>query len=185
MNLPRRRAGPPAPDAPEDAILANADRFQGNGFSPEATLQMERLVGDLRSIYVQQKVRSPSPSSQRKKILIVDDQEEIRRLIRMSVQLEDYEVFEADTGDTGLAKALEIKPDLVVLDVMMPGALDGLHVCRAIKAGPTPTRVLLLTALGGRSRMAAAQKAGADAYLLKPFSPLQLIDVINQLLETE
>jgi len=80
--------------------------------------------------------------------------------------------------------ALEIKPDLVVLDVMMPGALDGFHVCRAIKASPTAPAVLLLTALGGRGRIAAGRAAGADAYLLKPFSPLQLIDTINQLLGT-
>lgn len=151
----------------------------------EATQQMERLAHDLRSMYRQQKSMEPSVDQPAKKILIVEDQDEVRRLIRMTVQLEDYEVFEADTGDSGLAMALEIKPDLVVLDVMMPGALDGLHVCRAIKASPNPPPVLMLTALGRRSSIATGQKAGADAYLLKPFSPLQLIDTINQLLGIE
>ena len=151
----------------------------------DGAMQMERLVRDLRSIYRQQKAAGLAESRQARKILIVEDQDDIRRLIRLTVQLEDYEVFEADSGDSGLAMALEIKPDLVLLDVLMPGVLDGLHVCRAIKAGPKPPPILLLTALGGRSRIAAGQKAGADAYLLKPFSPLQLVDTINRLLAVE
>lgn len=156
--------------------------LQSNRLSWEAALQMERLARDLRSMYREQRCLESSPNPRPRKILIVEDQDEVRRLIRMTVQFEDHEVFEADSGDSGLAMALEIKPDLVLLDIMLPGALDGLHVCRAIKAGPTPPPVLLITALGGRSRVMAGQKAGADAYLLKPFSPLQLIDTINRLL---
>jgi CheY-like chemotaxis protein len=119
---------------------------------------MEHLARDLRSIYRQQRTLESPAQRRAKKILIVEDQDEIRRLIR---------------------------PDLVLLDVMLPGALDGLHVCRAIKAGPNPPLVLLLTSLGGRGRIAVGQKAGADAYLLKPFSPLQLIEIINHLLGIE
>jgi len=178
-------AGPLVHEVGHHAEEPRLDPSQGNRFSLEAVHQMEYMVRDLRSIYRQHKAPELSRGQRPKKILIVEDQDEVRRLIRMTVQLEDYEVVEADSGDSGLAMALEFKPDLVLLDVMLPGALDGFHVCRAIKAGAIPPPVLLLTAIGGRSRIAAGQKAGADGYLLKPFSPLQLIDTINQLLRIE
>jgi two-component system phosphate regulon response regulator PhoB len=169
---------PSAPVAPMDGRLHSDD------FPVRAGMQMLRLADDLRSVYAMQKRVQQAPIQKRKRVLVVDDQDDIRRLICMTVQFEDYEVFEADSGDTGLAMALELKPDLVMLDVLMPGALDGLHVCRAIKAMPDPPRVLLLTGQGGRARRDAGHKAGADAYLLKPFSPLQLIAIINEQLGT-
>ena len=157
----------------------------GDDTGPASTMRTERLVGDLRGQYVKRGPNQDNPGGPRKKILIVEDRADIRRLIRVTVQLEEYEVFEAKDGDTGLAMALEIKPDLVLLDVMMPGALDGLSVCRAIKSSATPAKVLLLTALRGRQHVSEGREAGADAYLLKPFSPLELIDLINQQLADE
>ena len=152
----------------------------GTGFSQEAVRQMERLAGDLRSIYITQKAMRSDDRPPARKILVVEDQAEIRNLIRMTVKLEDHEVHEAADGDTGLAMALELQPDLVLLDVTLPGVLDGLQVCRALKALPTPPHVLLLTARRGKEDIRAGRDAGADAYNLKPISPLQLIDLIDQ-----
>jgi DNA-binding response OmpR family regulator len=153
---------------------------QDNDDDLPATKRTERLVGDLRSTYVKRGPKHDTRGGHRQRILIVEDRPEIRRLIRVTVQLEDYEVLEADTGDTGLAMALELKPDLVLLDIMMPGSLDGMSVCRAIKRSAAPPKVLLLTAMRGRQHVSEGREAGADAYLLKPFSPLELIDIINQ-----
>ena len=118
-----------------------------------------------------------------KKILIVEDHADIRRLIRMTLEFEDYEILEAENGEKGLALALQSRPDLILLDVMMPGALNGLDVCRTLKSNPNPPRVLLLTARGRSEDREAGMQAGAEAYLVKPFSPLQLIENINQQLE--
>jgi len=117
-----------------------------------------------------------------KKILIVDDHADIRRLIRMTLEFEDYDIYEAEDGATALLLAEALRPDLVLLDVMMPGDLDGLAVCRRIKGDPLlqGPGVILLTARGQAQDCEAGRLAGADAYLVKPFSPLQLIDVISQ-----
>lgn len=114
-----------------------------------------------------------------KKILIVEDHADIRRLIRMTLEFDDYEITEASDGESGLAQALAELPDLVLLDVMMPGKLDGLDVCKALKSYPNAPRVLLLTARGRSEDLDVGIQAGADAYLVKPFSPLQLIETIN------
>ncbi len=119
-----------------------------------------------------------------KKILIVEDHADIRRLIRMTLEFDDYEILEAENGDVGLAMATEHQPDLVLLDVMMPGSLNGLDVCRTLKSWPHPPRVLLLTARGRSEDLDAGLQAGAEAYLVKPFSPLQLIENINEQLES-
>jgi DNA-binding response OmpR family regulator len=119
-----------------------------------------------------------------KKILIVDDHADIRRLIRMTLEFEDYDVREAADGEAALALAREFQPDLVLLDVMMPGAINGLDVCRQLRAergtGVGP-RVIMLSARGQASDREAGLQAGADTYLVKPFSPLQLISCIGEL----
>jgi DNA-binding response OmpR family regulator len=118
-----------------------------------------------------------------KKILIVEDHADIRRLIRMTLEFSDFEIFEAPDGDTGLAMTLELAPELVLLDVMMPGALNGLDACRAMKALPKPPRVVMLTARGRSDDMEEGRKAGANAYMVKPFSPLQLMENVNAQME--
>ena len=118
-----------------------------------------------------------------KKILIVEDQPDIRKLIRMTLEFEDYEIHEAADGAFGLRMASAVGPDLVLLDVMMPGELDGLQVCQRIKSDPklAGLKVVLLTARGQARDREAGQVAGADDYLVKPFSPLQLIETIERL----
>ena len=119
-----------------------------------------------------------------KRLLIVEDQADIRKLIRMTLEFEDYDIHEAVNGVEGLRKAIEIAPDLILLDVMMPGELDGLAVCARVRADPAlrQTKVVLLSAPSQLQDFEAGTKAGADAYLAKPFSPLQLIESIERLL---
>jgi len=117
------------------------------------------------------------------KILIVDDHSDIRRLIRITLG-KSFEVLEAEDGRSGLDIARLQKPDLVVLDVMMPGALDGLQVLDAIKSDPRlkQTRVIMVTARGQANDYEDGMRRGADAYFIKPFSPLQLVSAIKETL---
>lgn len=115
------------------------------------------------------------------RILIVEDQPDICKLIRMTLEFGDFEIHEANDGETGLNMARAIKPSIMLLDVMMPGLLDGYQVCTRIKQDPTLSsiQVVMLTARGQVSDLAAGEAAGADAYLVKPFSPLELIDRVE------
>ena len=119
-----------------------------------------------------------------KRVLIVEDQADIRKLIRMTLEFEPYEIHEAANGTDGLRLAGEVLPDLILLDVMMPGQLNGLQVCMQVRANPAlqATRVVLLTARGQTQDRDAGAQAGADEYLIKPFSPLQLIETIERLM---
>jgi two-component system, OmpR family, phosphate regulon response regulator PhoB len=115
-----------------------------------------------------------------KKLLIVEDHADIRKLLRMTLEYDNFEVHEASNGDVGLAMARDIAPDIVLLDLMMPGHLNGLDVCRHIKADPNMqhTKVIMLTARGKASDQEAGTQAGADAYLMKPFSTLLVLETI-------
>lgn len=117
------------------------------------------------------------------KILLVDDHADIRRLIRITLG-KNHEVQEAEDGVAGLEKARAIRPDVVVLDVMMSGALNGLQVLDAIKADPDllHTRVVMVTARGQIRDYEDGMGRGADAYFVKPFSPLQVVACIKDLL---
>lgn len=113
-------------------------------------------------------------------ILIVEDQPDLRKLLRVTMSLGDVEIHEAENGQAALNMARALHPDVMLLDVMMPGGLDGFQVCSRIKSDPDMknTRVVILTARAQATDIDAAQKAGADAYLSKPFSPLELIDLV-------
>lgn len=119
-----------------------------------------------------------------KRILIVDDQSELRKLVRMTLESSDYELHEAGNGSRTLELLGVIKPHLVVLDIMMPGAVDGLEVCETIKNNPELKRikVVLLSANGQQADLKRGRQAGAEAYLVKPFSPLELIETVDRLL---
>ena len=120
------------------------------------------------------------------RVLIVEDQSDIRKLIRMTLEFEAYEIHEASDGASGLRMARAVMPSIMLLDVMMPGEMDGLQVCQAIKTDPQlrHIKVVLLTARGQARDQEAGRAAGADEYLVKPFSPLQLIDTIERLMTT-
>ena len=117
------------------------------------------------------------------KVLIVEDHADIRRLIRMTLEFEECEIFEASNGESGLVTAARDRPDVVLLDVMMPGEFDGLEVCRMLKLTPglANVKVVILSASGSAADVQKGIAAGADAYLIKPFSPLELTRVVQSL----
>lgn len=119
-----------------------------------------------------------------RKALIVDDQADIRKLILLTMEGEDFELHEADNGVDAWQKAQALRPAVVLLDVMMPGGLDGYQVCEKIKQDPTlqhATKVILLTARGQKTDIEQGQAVGCDAYLVKPFSPIELLDTVDRL----
>lgn len=117
------------------------------------------------------------------RILLVDDHSDIRRLVRITLG-KSFEVLEAEDGSTALEIVRSQKPRLVVLDIMMPGEIDGLQVLNTIKSDPTlaSTRVIMVTARGQAQDYDQGMKLGADAYFIKPFSPLQLVASIKEIL---
>ncbi len=91
--------------------------------------------------------------------------------------------MEASTGDAGLALAGRERPDVLLLDVMMPGEVDGLQVCRQARAMPgmAAASIVIMSARGSDTDLDNGTQAGCDAYLVKPFSPLQLMALIDLL----
>jgi len=118
-----------------------------------------------------------------KRILIVDDHAELRKLVRLTLDCDVYELYEAENGTRALELIDAVRPEVVILDVMMPGALDGYQVCERIKTDPqlAATGVVLLTARGQQGDLEEGKRVKADAYLVKPFSPLALMDLVEKL----
>ncbi len=108
----------------------------------------------------------------REKILVVDDEEDILELVRYNLSKERYRVSCALSGEIALEKAREERPDLILLDLMLPG-LDGLTVCRQLKRDPltSNTPIVMLTAKGEEADIVVGLELGADDYIVKPFSP--------------
>ncbi|QGG80322.1 response regulator [Litorivicinus lipolyticus] len=118
-----------------------------------------------------------------KRVLVVDDQPELRKLITMTLKMGDYEVQEAEDATQGLEKVNAFRPDILLLDVMMPGEMDGYQLCQLLKSDEKyqGLAVVLLTARGQASDLEEGDRVGADKYLVKPFSPLQLIQTVREL----
>ena len=113
------------------------------------------------------------------RVLVVDDETNIVELLSVSLKFQGFEVHTASNGPAALDKAREIRPDAVILDVMMPG-MDGVEVCR--RMDHTSTKVLMLTALGDVTTEVASLEAGARGFLTKPFSSMDLLDRVEALL---
>jgi DNA-binding response OmpR family regulator len=120
-----------------------------------------------------------------KRILIVDDEPNIVISLEFLMMREGHEVHVARDGEAGLVAVRDHRPDLVVLDVMMP-KLDGFAVLESIRSDPelTHTRVLMLTAKGREAEREKGLTLGADAYMPKPFSTRELVDKVKELLAT-
>ncbi|PPD58340.1 response regulator [Dehalogenimonas etheniformans] len=113
------------------------------------------------------------------KILIADDQAPIRSLIS-TVLSKDYQVIQANTGTEALNMARQEKPDLVIMDILMPG-MDGLTVCTQLKADPATAKipVLMLTIIDYELNRKFAENLGADGYVTKPFTAEQLRQAVS------
>lgn len=114
------------------------------------------------------------------KILVVDDEERIRRLLKMYLEREEYIIDEADNGDDALTKALENDYHLILLDLMMPGK-DGIEVCRELRETKA-TPVIMLTAKGEEVNRVQGFEVGTDDYIVKPFSPREVVLRVKALL---
>ena len=119
-----------------------------------------------------------------KKILIVDDEDKVRKLIRITLSIGDFEILEASTGEEALKIAREVIPDIILLDIMMPGRLDGYDVCGSLKKDPDTKDIYIsmLTAKGQKADIERGKAACADDYFVKPFSPMELMNKIDSIL---
>jgi two-component system phosphate regulon response regulator PhoB len=120
------------------------------------------------------------------KVLIADDQATMRQLVRLTLETGHFEIVEAHDGDAALAVATRERPELVFLDWTMPG-LAGVDVCRALRDDPANDgmRIVMLTARSQEGDRETAQAMGADDYITKPFSPIQLLEKVRDVLGPE
>lgn len=112
------------------------------------------------------------------KVLVVEDDATVRDVLRTLLGFDGYQVDTASDGPEGLEKAEELQPDIVLLDVVLPG-MDGLEVCRSLRQRVPGARVVMLTGRGTAEDELDGVSAGADAYLRKPFSSLELLDALG------
>ncbi|MFA5082008.1 MAG: response regulator [Hydrogenophilaceae bacterium] len=117
-----------------------------------------------------------------KRILLVDDQEDIRLLLQLTLAPLGCDLHTATNGNEAIQLARKLRPDVVVLDVMMPGGMDGYQVCKMLRSDPDTAHayIILLSARGQQRDIDQGKQVGADYYMLKPFSPIELGDLINQ-----
>ena len=116
-----------------------------------------------------------------KRILVVEDQEDNRRIVRDLLTSVGFELIEATTGEEGVRQAHQQRPDLILMDIQMP-VMDGYEATRQIKAIPElrETPIVVVTSYAMSGDEAKARAAGADAYIAKPFSPRDLLAVIKK-----
>ena len=118
-----------------------------------------------------------------KKILIADDEVQLVEMLKMRLKANGYKVLTAYDGQEALEKARNQKPDLIILDLMLP-KIDGYKVCRMLKFDKNykSIPIILLTALAQKSDEEMGSQVGADAYIIKPFEPQMLLSKIKELL---
>lgn len=120
----------------------------------------------------------------REKILVVDDEEDILRLMEYTLVREGFTTYTAESGITAISMVREKKPDLIILDLMLPD-MDGLDVCRSIRNNPeiSAIPIIMVTAKGEDADVVAGLELGADDYITKPFSPRIMIARIKTVLK--
>jgi len=116
-----------------------------------------------------------NPNHRPYRILFIDDDPQIRRIIQLTLQEDGYEIVEASSGVEGIVSAIRHRPDLILLDVMMPG-MDGYEVCKRLRENPRTINipVLMVTALGNTGEKIRGLESGADDYITKPFDSGEL-----------
>ena len=118
------------------------------------------------------------------RVLVVDDDDVIRQLITLNLELEGFEVHEASDGADALRKVVEVDPAVITLDVMMPN-LDGWDAAARLRSDPQTAhvKVVLLSARAQEADVRRGTRLGVDAYLTKPFDPDDLVDIVRRLAE--
>jgi DNA-binding response OmpR family regulator len=118
------------------------------------------------------------------RVLVVDDDPQVLRLMRVNLEMEGYDVVSAPDGAEALDAVINERPDIVVCDVMMPG-IDGLTVLRNLRSNPRTSKIpfVVVSAKAQRSDVKAALDMGADRYITKPFDPQELLDAVEHLLD--
>ncbi|MEK3889152.1 response regulator transcription factor [Bacillus sp. FSL K6-3431] len=116
-----------------------------------------------------------------KKVLIIEDEESIRSFLTVNFKMQKFIVVEAGSGEEGLVKAKKEKPDIVILDVMLPG-IDGFQVCEQLRTNFPDIGIIMSTAKGQDLDKIKGLEFGADDYVVKPFNPLELILRVKSLL---
>lgn len=117
-------------------------------------------------------------------ILIAEDDRDISLLVQRKLEISGYpDVWSTRNGEEALQKALQDPPRLMILDIMLPD-LDGLHICEQVKEalGASAPPVIIMSARGQKNHLEEGRIAGADAYIIKPFSPRDLIQTVDDLL---
>jgi CheY-like chemotaxis protein len=120
-----------------------------------------------------------------KKILIVDDQLEVRELVQVTLEIGDYQILTAENGREAVEMAQREHPDIILLDIMMPGSdIDGLEACRQLKSDASTNNItiVMLSAKGQEDDIEIGRAAGADDYFTKPFSPIALIEKVEEVM---
>ncbi len=115
------------------------------------------------------------------KVLVVEDESSIRKFIAINLERSGFEVFEAETGEKGLEMAAFYKPEVMVLDVMLPG-IDGFQVCARLREELPELIIIMLTARGQDIDKITGLEIGADDYMVKPFNPRELTARIHSVL---
>lgn len=120
-----------------------------------------------------------------KKVLVVDDQLTVRRLLEIALQSSTVQILLADSGEAALQAARLHVPDLVIMDVMMPGGMDGIDTLRALRSHPETSTcpIIMLTAKDQALERLRAEQAGADDYIAKPFRVNDLVARVKAFLE--
>lgn len=122
--------------------------------------------------------------SHRYKILVVDDQDDVRKLIKMILALEEYEIIEAHDGASAIAQLQKHRPDLILLDAMMPGYPNGLELLEMIKRNKIMSiKIIMVSAKGQQEDIMTAARLGCDAYVVKPFTRKHLLDTVNSVMQ--
>lgn len=120
-------------------------------------------------------------SEAKTKVLVVEDEAPIRKFIAINLERSGFTVLEAETGEKGLEMARAYKPEIMVLDVMLPG-IDGFEVCKKLRDEMPELIIIMLTARGQDIDRIAGLEIGADDYMVKPFNPRELTARINSVL---
>lgn len=136
------------------------------------------MVTDRKKIMHQ---RDDNMQEHKIKVLVVEDEASIRRFISLNLETAGYEVGEADSGEKALEMLSDFRPDVIVLDLMLPG-INGLDVCRHIRSVTPEPLIIMLTAKSQDTDKIIGLELGADDYMVKPFNPFELIARIKAML---